>query len=117
MTAAASQGPRFGGEETESSGRGYPTLPAGRHGLGREFVEGHQRARLVAAVAAVAHELGITELTVVRITERARMSRKTFYEFFEGRKDCLRFACEEARGHLFDPVREVAERRSRGSSD
>jgi AcrR family transcriptional regulator len=48
-----------------------------------------QRLRLLAAAVAVVDQLGYGNTTVTHITSRARISRRTFYELFENREDCL----------------------------
>jgi AcrR family transcriptional regulator len=48
-----------------------------------------QRSRLLAAAAAGVDEEGYARTTVARITERARVSRRTFYELFDDREACL----------------------------
>ena len=48
-----------------------------------------QRARLLAAAAVSIAELGYERTSVAHITARARVSRKTFYDLFENRDECL----------------------------
>jgi AcrR family transcriptional regulator len=48
-----------------------------------------QRSRLLAAAVVVIDEYGYTNASVERITSRARISRRTFYELFDGRDGCL----------------------------
>ncbi len=48
-----------------------------------------QRSRLLVAAAAVIDELGYEQTSVARITARARVSRRTFYELFGNREACL----------------------------
>ena len=48
-----------------------------------------QRARLLAAAVGTVEELGYSRATVAHITNRARVSRRTFYELFANREDCL----------------------------
>jgi AcrR family transcriptional regulator len=48
-----------------------------------------QRARLLSAAVLVVDELGWSDTTVAHITARARVSRRTFYDLFENREDCL----------------------------
>jgi AcrR family transcriptional regulator len=48
-----------------------------------------QRSRLLAAAIRAVDEIGYAETTVAQITGRARVSRRTFYELFENRDDCL----------------------------
>lgn len=79
----------------------YPPLPAGRHPLSRQFVEEYQRRRFVVAVAEAAHESGLSGVTVSGLCTRARISRKTFYEYFENRRECIECASEVAAEYLF----------------
>jgi len=53
-----------------------------------------QRSRLLAAAVRTVEELGYTRATVAHITRRARVSRRTFYELFSNREECLVAALE-----------------------
>ena len=48
-----------------------------------------QRARLLSAAVMTFDERGYAQATVAHITARARVSRRTFYDLFAGREDCL----------------------------
>jgi AcrR family transcriptional regulator len=48
-----------------------------------------QRARLLGAAVASIAESGYARASVAHITGRARVSRRTFYDLFESREDCL----------------------------
>jgi AcrR family transcriptional regulator len=48
-----------------------------------------QRARLIAAAVPVVDELGWSGVTVADIAARARVSRRTFYDLFANREECL----------------------------
>ncbi len=61
--------------------------PAARNG--RVRVSEMQRARLLGAAVAAVEELGWSHVTVASIASRARVSRKTFYDLFSDREDCL----------------------------
>jgi AcrR family transcriptional regulator len=50
---------------------------------------------MAAALRAV-DELGYTDTTVAHITDRARVSRRTFYELFANREECLAAVMEDA---------------------
>jgi AcrR family transcriptional regulator len=63
-----------------------------------------QRGRLIAAVYVVLQEVGYERLTVARISARAKVSRKTFYETFNNCEDAFLAAFEQAAEQL----REVA---------
>jgi AcrR family transcriptional regulator len=82
----------------------YPALPPGRHLLSRDYVDDYQRRRLVVAVAELAHEHGLACVTVAALVRRARMSRKTVYDYFANRDDCVDYASEQAAGYLFQPL-------------
>ncbi len=45
-------------------------------------------------------ERGYAETTVRDVLERARMSRRTFYELFDNREECFLAAYDQARGDL-----------------
>lgn len=70
-----------------SSGR--VRLPPGRHGLPREFVAENQRERLLNGVVDAVAEHGFNATTIGRITDAAKISRRTFYECFRGKEDCF----------------------------
>jgi AcrR family transcriptional regulator len=53
-----------------------------------------QRSRLLAAALGVVDELGYARTTVAHVTARARVSRRTFYELFDNREECLLAALE-----------------------
>jgi AcrR family transcriptional regulator len=54
-----------------------------------------QRARLLSAAASALDELGYPHTTVAHITERAGVSRRTFYDIFENCEECLRLVFED----------------------
>jgi AcrR family transcriptional regulator len=54
-----------------------------------------QRKRLIAGAISAIEEYGYTRTTVAHITGRARVSRRTFYELFANREDCLIAVLEE----------------------
>lgn len=82
--------------EDSSNGDTHWKLPRGRHKLPREFVVESQRARLLSGAARAMAAYGYVSLTIEQILEEARVSRTTFYEHFENKRDCLRVAHEEA---------------------
>ncbi len=57
-----------------------------------------QRSRLLAAALGAIDELGYPRVTVAHIASRARVSRRTFYELFGNREDCLLAALESVVG-------------------
>jgi AcrR family transcriptional regulator len=62
----------------------------------RVQVSGMQRARLLAAATVSIAELGYAGASVAHITARARVSRRTFYDLFASREDCLLAVMEGA---------------------
>jgi AcrR family transcriptional regulator len=65
-------------------------------GAGREQFSEVQRARILAAMVDVVAERGVGNVTVAHVVARSGVSRRTFYELFEDREDCLLAACEDA---------------------
>jgi AcrR family transcriptional regulator len=64
-----------------------------------------QRSRLLGAAVAAVNEEGYANVTVAHITERARVSRRTFYDLFENREACLGALIEDVVGRI---EREIA---------
>jgi AcrR family transcriptional regulator/DNA-binding MarR family transcriptional regulator len=58
-------------------------------GDGRAQVAEMQRSRLLDGAVAAVEELGWSRVTVASIASRSRVSRKTFYDLFSDREDCL----------------------------
>lgn len=71
-------------------------LPRGRHGLSREFIAEHQRARLFAAVAVVLDSKGYAGTTVSAVAGEAGISKSDFYNQFESKDDCFLAAYDGA---------------------
>jgi AcrR family transcriptional regulator len=55
-----------------------------------------QRARILVAAVEIASELGYGAMSAGRVSARAGVSRKTFYELFEDREDCFLAVFAEA---------------------
>jgi AcrR family transcriptional regulator len=87
-----SENPAEGGAE------GLPRLPPGRHGLPREFVVKNQRDRLAAGMIQVVAERGFHATTISDIAAATGVSRRTFYGYYKGKKECF-----------FDTYRAVAD--------
>jgi AcrR family transcriptional regulator/DNA-binding MarR family transcriptional regulator len=66
----------------------------GREAVSRGEVEDIQRARIVSAMIEVAAEGGYLGAAVAPVVARAGVSRRTFYELFDGREDCFLAAFE-----------------------
>jgi AcrR family transcriptional regulator len=64
--------------------------------LGRERVTELQRARILAAMTELVRERGPARIAVAHIVARSGVSRRTFYELFEDREDCLAAAFDHA---------------------
>ncbi len=54
-----------------------------------------QRSRLLVGAVGAIEEYGYAGTTVAQITARARVSRRTFYELFDSRDECLRALVED----------------------
>ncbi len=59
-----------------------------------------QRSRLLSAAVVTVEELGWSGASVAHITSRARVSRRTFYDLFENREDCLLAILEDVVGRV-----------------
>ena len=59
-------------------------------------VLGMQRRRLLLAMDELLAEMGVEDATVGRISKRAGVSRRTFYEVFEDREECFLAAFDQA---------------------
>lgn len=81
-------------------------LPAGRHGFSREQVAHNQRERLIAGLATAVAEKGYRAVTITDVTKQARVSRRVFYENFEGKEECFLAAFEVVVGHISELVGE-----------
>jgi AcrR family transcriptional regulator len=82
-------------------------LPAGRHGFSREQVAHNQRERLIAGVATAAAEHGYNALTITHITKAASVSRRVFYENFDGKEEAFLAAFDAVVAHVRELVTEA----------
>ncbi len=71
----------------------------------RERVIEIQRSRLLAAALGAIEDLGYSRVTVAHISSRARVSRRTFYELFDNREDCLLAALESVVATMSEELR------------
>ncbi len=79
--------------------------PAGAHRRSRlSQGEATQRARLVTAMGELIAELGVPAIGVHHVCQRARISRRTFYDLYEDRGACLAETLAEAHGRLLAHV-------------
>jgi AcrR family transcriptional regulator len=82
-------------------------LPPGRHGLPRDFVVHNQRERLIAGLAEAVAEKGYGGTTIADITRHAAVSRRTFYEHFEGKDECFVAAFDTVTEQLRERIGEA----------
>ncbi len=77
--------------------------------LGRELQSEQlveiQRSRLIAAAVMAIDELGYAQTTVGQIARRASVSRRTFYELFADREQCLAAVLEDVVGAIATELR------------
>jgi len=66
-----------------------PTPRPGQDELPRGHVTEIQRARMLSAAVEAIEENGYARLTVAQVINRAKVSRKTFYDLFVDREDCF----------------------------
>jgi AcrR family transcriptional regulator len=72
-----------------ASDNGQKGLPRGPQALPREQVVAHQRERLLEAMVQAVNERGVVATTISDLVARAGISRRTFYEHFDNKEDCL----------------------------
>ena len=75
------------GSEPEPKRRG--ALPRGPQALPRKQVAEHQRERLFKAMVECVDEHGYVASTISELVSRARISRRSFYEQFHNKDECL----------------------------
>jgi AcrR family transcriptional regulator len=79
-------------------------LPPGRHGLSREFVLSNQRERIMAAVVEVCATAGYVSMSVEDIVVASGVSRRTFYDNFQGKEEVFLAALDQACARLIGTV-------------
>ena len=79
----------------DGTGRGARAAQA-YNGAVREQLSDLQRARLIGAMFDVVAQRGAGSVTVAHVVERSGVSRRTFYENFDDREDCLLASFERA---------------------
>jgi len=82
-------------------------LPRGRHDLSAEDVAADQRRRMLAGMAGALAEQGYARATVSDVLERAKVSRRTFYEQFTDKDECLYAAYDDAERRAWVTVAEA----------
>ncbi|HTA14071.1 MAG TPA: TetR family transcriptional regulator [Solirubrobacteraceae bacterium] len=68
----------------------------GTNGLSTKHVSQIQRTRILAAMAEICVERGMSNVTVAHVVSRSGVSRRTFYEIFDDREDCFLATLDEA---------------------
>jgi len=85
------------GREHARGGAVAMSPPAGQGGvLSRARVGDLQRARILTAMTELVRERGVRGVAVAHVVGRSGVSRRTFYEQFDDREDCLLAAFEHA---------------------
>jgi AcrR family transcriptional regulator len=75
-------------------------LPRGPQALSREEVAADQRSRLFAAMIELLNEHGLAGVRISELVARAGISRRSFYEHFHNKEECLLAAFDESRERL-----------------
>lgn len=101
------EGKEKDGKAAPPSGLGT-RLPAGRHGLPREFIVQNQRERITTALVDTVAEVGYSATTVARITKAASVSRRTFYQHFDDKESCFLASYEMVADHVLSSMRAAA---------
>lgn len=95
-------------EAPVAAGRARPEASESRAGLrarqrelapdepGRKRVVELQRARIIVAMGELVREQGVSGVTIAHIVARSGISRRTYYELFNDREDCLLATFDDA---------------------
>ncbi len=75
---------------------GHRGLPRGPQALPREEVAAHQRERLFEALLLLVNERGFAGVTISKLVRSAGISRRSFYEHFENKEQCLLAAFDDS---------------------
>lgn len=101
---------------TRGDSDGRRGLPRGPQALPREEVVADQRRRLFDALLALINEHGLGGVRISELVSRAGVSRRSFYEHFHNKEECLLAAFDasaqrltEAMVHAYDPELEARE--------
>lgn len=70
----------------------------------RDELRASQRGRLICAVADSVADKGYAATTVADVISLAGVSRKTFYEHFDGKESCFLAACDHGGAAMFDAI-------------
>ena len=77
-------------------GRRRGSVPAAASQRGGMQLSEVQRTRMLSSAVAVVSEYGYGQMTVARVADGARVSRRTFYDLFDDREDCFLAAFDDA---------------------
>ncbi|MGA9286585.1 MAG: TetR/AcrR family transcriptional regulator [Solirubrobacteraceae bacterium] len=91
----------------KSTGSGLVGSQATSEAMPRGEVDDFQRARILSAMIEVSADVGYLGASVAPVVARAGVSRRTFYELFDGREDCFLAAFEWAVGQTRSVVLEA----------
>lgn len=80
------------------------SAPQAYNGAVREQLAELQRGRILTAMFDVCDERGAANVTVAHVVARAGVSRRTFYELFDDREDCLLAAFEQGLAYVSERV-------------
>lgn len=67
----------------------YKRLPHGPHGMGRDAVARHQRARIYGGMIESVYQRGYAATSVANVIALAGVSRRAFYEQFSNKEACF----------------------------
>ena len=102
--------------QPRGEGNGRRGLPRGPQALPREEVVADQRRRLFEALIELVNEHGLGGVRISELVSRAGVSRRSFYEHFPNKEECLLAAFDESRQRLteamvraYDPAMEGRE--------
>jgi AcrR family transcriptional regulator len=84
-------------------------LPRRPHASVRDELRASQRGRLICAVADAVAARGYAQTTVADITTLAGVSRKTFYEHFEGKEACFLASYDVGAAAIVDAMVEAGQ--------
>ncbi|HEY7952235.1 MAG TPA: TetR/AcrR family transcriptional regulator [Solirubrobacteraceae bacterium] len=86
------------------AGSGRRGLPRGPQALPREEVVADQRRRLFEALIELVNEHGLGGVRISELVSRAGVSRRSFYEHFPNKEECLLAAFDESRQRLTEAM-------------
>lgn len=100
------------GWDGQSSYR-LPSRPSSHLVLSRPPIADIQRGRLLSAAMTAVDKVGYPEVTISHIADCARVSRRTFYDLFDNREQCLSVMFEQAAERLSEELAAAVPERAR----